>query len=464
MRTLFLRIFLWFWLAMAVVAVLLVISSPFFTRTHPRLDGWQKGSEDWIRSRVENITADITTQGWDPDPSPHSRRRGRRNSSPVFIFDSEARRVFGPRPDPRIEKLASRVLEEDEELIERSGAWFFIGRPLVDPRGSRYVVAAAFLRPPRLVDLLEPRTLAPRLLALALVAGLLCFPLARYLASPVGALRTTTHRLAEGVLSARVAPRVSRRRDEIGDLARDFDTMAERIETLVSSQRRLLRDVSHELRSPLTRLGLALELARAAEPSKATQYLNRVEHESERLNELIRQLLTLTRFDDETAELDTEPFDLVQLLEDVVSDADFEAKAKDCAVGLSTQGEGVVVGNSQLLASAMDNIIRNAVRHTAEGTQVEVTLTCVAVDSHDKAKATVRVRDHGPGVASEHLDQIFTPFFRVEDARDRGTGGAGLGLAIAAHAITAHGGTVVAANCNEGGLEISVDLPLARTS
>jgi len=273
MRTLFLRIFLWFWLAMAFVAVLLVISSPFFTRARPRLDRWQKGSEDWIRSRVEHITTDITTQGWDPDPSPHSRSHGRRSSSPVFIFDSEGERVFGPRPDPRIEKLAARVLEEDEELIERSGAWFFVGRPLADPRGNRYVVAAAFLRPPRLVDLLEPKILAPRLLALALVAGLLCFPLARYLASPVRALRTTTHRLAEGVLSARVAPRVSRRRDEIGDLARDFDTMAERIETLVSSQRRLLRDVSHELRSPLTRLGVALELARAADSSKATQYL-----------------------------------------------------------------------------------------------------------------------------------------------------------------------------------------------
>jgi len=148
----------------------------------------------------------------------------------------------------------------------------------------------------------------------------------------------------------------------------------------------------------------------------------------------------------------------------VVSDADFEAGGRDCGVDLSTEGDITIAGNSQLIASAMDNVIRNAVRHTAPGTRVEVSLDRPKLQAEERPTAVVRVRDHGPGVAPEHLDQIFTPFFRVEDARDRGTGGAGLGLAIAAHAIKAHGGTMTAANRSEGGLEITVELPVAGYS
>lgn len=459
MKTLFFRIFVWFWLAMAIVAATLVISSPFFTRDRPRLERWQKGSEDWIRSRLERVARDITSRGFDLDDSRDPRRHRRRSPTPIFIFDSNANLLYGPKPDERIQALATRVLKQDEELVERSGAWFHVGRPLTDPRGNRYVVAVAFLRPPRLVDLLEPKVLAPRLGALALVAGLLCLFLAHYLTSPMRALRTATHQLAEGELSARVEPRVSKRRDEIGDLARDFDTMAERVEGLVSSQSRLLRDVSHELRSPLTRLGVALELARAADAEKAVEYLDRVEHESERLNELIRQLLTLTRLGDGSEPLETEPVDLVQLLSDVVSDADFEAGARDRSVKLICEEEVVIEGASQLLTSAMDNIIRNAVRHTEPGTEIQVSLERIADRKPGRDAVIVRVRDHGPGVVPEHLDDIFTPFFRTEDARERGTGGAGLGLAIAARAIKKHGGSIRAANSPDGGLEVVVRLP-----
>jgi two-component system sensor histidine kinase CpxA len=251
---------------------------------------------------------------------------------------------------------------------------------------------------------------------------------------------------------------VQRRRDELGELAQDFDFMAERVESLVSAQQRLLQDVSHELRSPLARLSVALELALRDAGPAAAPALGRVGREAERLNELIGQLLTLVRLEGGAAPQQVR-IELSQLVAEIADDADFEATAHDRRVRVAGCDVCEVVGVPELLRSAIENVLRNAVQHTAAGSAVDVTLRRQI--SGAAPIATLEVRDHGPGVPEEALDAIFKPFYRVSDARERSSGGVGLGLAITARAIHLHGGVLRARNAPDGGLIVQIDLPCA---
>jgi len=237
---------------------------------------------------------------------------------------------------------------------------------------------------------------------------------------------------------------VGNRRDELAELARDFDVMAERIESLVTSQQRLSRDVSHELRSPLARMNVALEIAKQKSNGVASPVLDRIEAESNRLNEMISRLLTLSRLETGAQDFDRAEIDLKSLVEQVVSDADFEANAVGKSVRITHADKCNIVGSDELVASAVENVLRNAVRYTRDGSSVEV-----ALNSED-GKATVSVRDHGGGVPEDELKNLFRPFYRVGEARDRGSGGTGLGLAIAEQAIKAHKGRIEAKNTGDG--------------
>jgi two-component system sensor histidine kinase CpxA len=249
-----------------------------------------------------------------------------------------------------------------------------------------------------------------------------------------------------------------RRRDELADLGRDFDLMAERIESLVLSQRRLLGDISHELRSPLSRLNVALELARRHAGAEARAPLDRIERESARLNELIGQLLALARLESGDAARHDEPIDLALLVSEVAADADFEARSRNKAVLVVRSEECWTTGTAEFLHSAVENIVHNAVRYTEEGTTVEITLRRES-EPAGKLWAVITVRDHGPGVPAAALADLFRPFYRVADARDRQSGVAGLGLAISERAVHSHGGTVTPAYESSGGLCVELRLP-----
>jgi len=298
-----------------------------------------------------------------------------------------------------------------------------------------------------------------RLLVVLLVGGIFCFWLARYLTKPFVNLRATTNQLAEGNLGARVEAKLTKRRDEVGQLGRDFNGMAERLETMVRAQQRLLGDISHELRSPLARLGVALGLARQRSGPEAAGSLDRIERESDNLNEMIRQLLTLTRLESGTDTRKRTNVDLAALVHDVAEDADFEARSLNRSVQVVASDKCSINGVEELLRSAVENVVRNAVRFTPEGTAVEVALTRQngAADNF----AVISVRDRGNGVPDESLEKIFRPFYRTEDARDRQSGGGtGLGLAITERAVRMHGGTVEATNAPGGGLSVKMKLLL----
>jgi two-component system sensor histidine kinase CpxA len=254
------------------------------------------------------------------------------------------------------------------------------------------------------------------------------------------------------------------RRDELVSLAADFDEMAEKIQSLIESQRRLLGDISHELRSPLARLNVALELARQRSGAEATSALERIQREAEILNEMIGQLLALTRLESGAEEIQKTQFDLEPLVREVVKDADFEARARNRSVKLGASEPAVIEGIPNLIRRAIENVVRNAVHYTAEGTEVEIKLvtespvTSVA-DRSNNDHVVIIVRDHGPGVPEEALSEIFRPFYRVDEARDREAGGVGLGLAIAERAVRLHSGTVIATNHPSGGLVLTISIP-----
>lgn len=286
-----------------------------------------------------------------------------------------------------------------------------------------------------------------------LVSGGVCYLLTRYLTGPIIRLRVAARRLAGGDLTARALD-PSPRRDEIGELVGDFNFMAGRVESLVTSQRQLISDISHELRSPLARVNAALGLARQRLGEDAL--FDRIERDTERLDEMIGRLLTLARLEMTAASPEMRPIDLTALVSDVVADAGWEAAERRCRVDLISRDECTVEADPDLLRSAVENVIRNATRYTASDTVVEVHLECRHGDTGEAA--IIRVLDRGPGVPPAELSSIFKPFYRVADARDRASGGVGLGLAIAERVVHAHQGSIRATNRPGGGLEVALSL------
>ncbi len=289
------------------------------------------------------------------------------------------------------------------------------------------------------------------ILLFTFAGAIFCYLVSRYLTRPLSKLSEAAASIAEGRLDTRVDPTLRSRRDEIADLACNFDRMAERIETLITGQRRLLGDVSHELRSPLSRLIVALSLVKQGPAEEAAENLDRIGLEARRLDALIGQLLALTRIDSGVDSGSPAPFDLTNLVQEVANDGDFEARARNRSVAIKSADACTVSGFEELLRSAVENVARNAIRHTAEGTAVEILL------QNNGSRALLRVRDYGPGVPESMLSEIFLPFRRVASGN---SDGAGLGLAIAERAVNVHHGSIRATNASPTGLIVEIDLPL----
>jgi signal transduction histidine kinase len=316
-----------------------------------------------------------------------------------------------------------------------------------------------FVAPPRdrryrFISVVKPWFDRPNILpyygAIVLVIALMGWILAAHLAAPLRGLRRLVDQFGQGDLSARAH---STRKDEIGELSRSFDLMAGRIETLLSAERRLLQDVSHELRSPLTRLDVAVDLATTTDDPG--EFLGRIKRDIGRLSVLVNELLQLTRAEGDPTAHTLETVQLDHLVEDLIEDCEVEAQAKGCHVEREAMEPLAVMGEPELLRRAVENVIRNAVRHAPEGTMVNIGLESAG----DVAR--IRVRDYGPGVPDELLAMIFEPFFRVERDRSRASGGIGLGLAIARRAVDLHRGRISAGNAQPG-LVVLIELPLAE--
>ena len=268
---------------------------------------------------------------------------------------------------------------------------------------------------------------------------------------PIRRIASTIAVFGQGDLSVRLR---NRRHDEIGQLARSFDQMAERLERLIVSERQLLGDISHELRSPLARLKFAIKLARTSPNPQSA--LDRIERDVDRISALVADIVEVTFVEGDPALRGAECVPIGDIVQEVVRDCSVEAEIRGCRVTLTGGIGGHALGSREMLRRAIENVLRNAVRYAPEGTAVQVSAT------ESDRSATIVVRDCGPGVPDEALARIFDPFYRVEEARDNKSGGSGLGLAIARRAVQAHHGTIEAENTYPG-LQVRIILPLATT-
>ena len=370
----------------------------------------------------------------------------------VGLFNSKGEQIAGESFEENTENVFKNSLSSDKTEIDRSNANSLFAKKTELSSGETVVLVTLWKRPNFNGYFYPSERQFYRLLAIVFIAGLFSYSLARYLTSPIAELRMATQKFANGDLQTRVGEKIGKGRDEISNLARDFDEMAERIETLVTSEKRLTQDISHELRSPLARLNVALELAKGKANPETMPQIERIETESFRLNEMISQLLTLSKLETNSQSFDKTEVNLTKVFEQVAADADFEANAKNKSVKILQNDQVKVFGNEILLRSAIENVIRNAVRYTPENTSVEISL------KEENKNARIVIRDFGEGVPEEDLEKLFRPFYRVQTARDRKTGGIGLGLAIAERAVNAHHGLIKAKNLEKGFIVV-INLP-----
>jgi len=450
MNSLFLRIFLSFWMALALFIVLAILVTLAF---RPRSSTWEA-----LRTTTLNDAVAAYEDGGAQSLQEYLESLDHTQHVRAYLFDEHGVELSGRgAPD-----WAMRVAAGGPR-IPHDGFLFPAPPVQRDSRASsdsrhRYTIVLGLPPGPRVF--IGPRGVPITGLIIAVVAsGLVCYLLSWYLTTPIVRLRAATRQLAAGDLTARTGARASGRGDEVGGLMRDFDAMAERLETLMKAQSRLLNDISHELRSPLARLNVALGLARQRAGGEGNDMLERIELEASRLNELIGRILTLARLEDGEQRVPQTPVRLDDVVLTVAEDAEFEAQARHCHVITTIpDGSWEVRGNDSLLHSAVENVVRNAIRYTHERTTVEIELSNEA--GPQGREAVLRVSDCGPGVPADALGKLFEPFYRLDDARGRLTGGVGLGLAITERAVRFHGGRVAAHNRKEGGLQVELRLPL----
>jgi two-component system, OmpR family, sensor histidine kinase CpxA len=450
MKSLFLRIFLSFWVAQALFIVLAILVTLAF---RPRNPSWEA-----LRTTALNDSVSAYEEGGDRQVRQYLMDLENTQHVRAFLFNEQGEEVSRrAAPD-----WALRIAAGGPRM-PREGFVFPAPSVLRDSRASsdglhRYTLVLGLPPGPRVF--FGPRGMpVPGLIIAVVSSGLVCYFMSWYLTKPIVRLRAATRQLSAGDLTARSGAPPSRRRDEVAGLMRDFDTMAERLEKLVQAQSRLLNDISHELRSPLARLNVALGLARRRSGAESDDMLERIELEASRLNELIGRILTLARLEDGEQKVPRTPVPLNELVLSVAADAEFEAQARHCHVRTEIPEAGWEVrGNASLLHSAIENVVRNAIRYTHEGGSVEIRLQ--RVESATGPEALLQVTDCGPGVPEDALEKMFEPFYRLDDARGRLTGGVGLGLAIAQRAVRFHGGRVSASNRAEGGLLVKIHLPM----
>jgi two-component system, OmpR family, sensor histidine kinase CpxA len=452
MKSLFWRIFLSFWIAQALIIVAVILVT---LALRPRSSTWEA-----LRTTALNDAVSAYEQGGDTQLRQYMDELDATQHVRAYLFNEEGTELSHRTPPDWAIRVAS-----GGPRAPRDG--FIIPAPPVqrDSRASsdglhRYTIVLGLPPGPRVF--FGPRGMPIRWLIIAVIcSGLVCYFLSWFMAKPIVRLRAATRQLAAGDLTARSGAPVRGRRDEVAGLMRDFDAMAERLEILMKAQSRLLNDISHELRSPLARLNVALGLARQRAGVESTDMMERIELEASRLNELIGRILTLARLEDGEQRVPQTPVPLDEIVINVAEDAEFEAQARHCHVHAQIPG-GVwdVCGNASLLHSAVENVVRNAIRYTQERTTVEIELA--GEKSANGPEVVLSVSDSGPGVPKDALPKLFEPFYRLDDARGRQTGGVGLGLAITERAVRFHGGRVSAQNRPEGGLRVEIRLPMIQ--
>lgn len=452
MGRLFWKIFLGFWLTLLLTGFM--VGGLVWQHNKERIEHLEiLANSPRAEFSVKALASILQEQGREGLQQSYFQHNKRYRRPPrVFIVDATGKELLD-RPVSRLilDKAQIEVNKTEQSAVQQvttpEGEQFLLFVPRRDHRTFKTEREHRFNSHERELPLLP-------LLIVLLGSLLFSAILAWYITRPIRHLREATNQFAEGKLDTRVMHNFGNRKDEITDLAKDFDHMAEQVQQLVFTQKRLLNDVSHELRSPLARLQVAIEMARQ-QPEKTAELMQRIEKECHRLDELVGELLTLSRLEADVHNNDTDYFDINGLLDSIVTDARFEAESQSKQVQYNNEKETLLKGSIELLHRAFENIIRNAIYYTPENTQVTINT------EFKNNKIVISVCDAGNGIDENKLADLFQPFVRIKDDNQNvKIPGYGLGLAIARRAIELHQGSVRAYNQTKSGLCIEVTLPI----
>jgi two-component system sensor histidine kinase CpxA len=449
-HSLFLKIFLWFWATVIVIGVALVFT--FLLQPGRTSARWH----DSLRSAARysgTIAVEEAELHGAPAASLYMKQMSAGTHTHACLFDEAGNAIAGDHCDLFARNIS--LVRETQTLSSfvKDGI-ARVALPIESSSGRKYIYAGEI---PTGTPAFTRTAIAVRVCVVLLVSFCICYLLSRYLTAPIVRLREAAQLLAAGHLSTRASAEMERRNDELGFLVRDFNAMASRIEELISRQRQLIQDISHELRSPLARLNVALDLGRERKGNDSA--FDQMEQDIDRMSEMIGRMLTVAKLDAPSAPVQMARIDLGDLVSQVVRSAEFELRERDNAVKLTVRGRCFVHGSAELLRSAIENVIRNAVRYTTPDASVDIHLE--RLEESDGSFILLSVRDYGVGVPESELPNIFRPFYRVANDRDRESGGAWLGLAIADRVVRVHGGTIRAHNRTPHGLQVDIGLPAA---
>ena len=373
-----------------------------------------------------------------------------------YLFNSAGHSLVDRKMPPEFEAIFTRfIIKEENPVINTTTANSIVVMcRMTGPDGKIYIAAGRQGKAKKYS--IFPPDFTIRIMISIIMLTLLSFLLARHITGPITKLRKATQAFATGNLGTRVSETFDNRQDEIAQLGLDFDQMTTQIQTLIKDREQLLRDISHELRSPLARLSIALEISRKKASQDVLPSLQRIDIEAERLNTLIGEILLLNRLETGPNLRTCQSVDLSEMIHQIGEDANFEAQNRNVSVVIASSSVIKTQGYPEMLHRAIENVVRNAIRYTDEGTTVNIS---IETKSPEEDPVILTIEDHGPGVPSTALPHLFKPFYRVEGDRGRKTGGIGVGLAIAYRAIKLHDGEIRAVNSKDGGLKMTITIP-----
>lgn len=455
---LFWKIFFWFWLATLIVLATTVFLYSLSDKKS-RLIPIERAERIELKKMAIFIQQKRLIDDYD-ELRILQPRKTQRILANAYILDKYGKDLFERDVPEAIYKLRAFNKRSYKLAAVIDDSFAFYGPEIVFNRGKHYQLYLKKKSKRHFYSVLSyiyKSTSIWIILAALGISGLVCFALAWYLTRPINQLQKATQAFAAGDLQTRATQYIGNRHDEFIDLAEDFDQMADKINKMIMSQKRLLSDVSHELRSPLTRMQIASSLALNKATDDNRNHLERIELEIERLDEMIGELLQVAALERGHIYEEKSKFVLNDLISVLVQDAEFEASADNKLVKFAAEKELEFTGYYGLIARAVENILRNAIRHTKENTCVDLKLY------QSGSQILIEIIDQGSGVNTEDLQKIFEPFYRPTEARERTSGGTGLGLAIARRGIEANGGKITAINgidCDlPEGLKVTIQLP-----
>ena len=446
MRSLFWKFFFVFLLALLLTSI--GVASGMWLRHNAERQSFEAipVQMGWKATDLVDSAADIARYAG-IEPLKKYLHEQHRNGIKLFAVNQDNQDILQRNIDPQLLATTRQLVFENQRIRSVQQVILEDGRALLLFIPSPEKLGQKLDRPK------PPKPPLLLLLGMWLMSGLLFSALlAWWFTKPIRILKKAFNDVADGKLDTRISPAMGKRRDELAELGQNFDYMTGRISQLLNAQKRLLHDVSHELRSPLARMQAAIGLAQQS-PDKTAKMLDRVERESERIDHLIGELLNLSRLENPTTENDERQlFDLTEMLLDIVEDARFEAQNKYVQITHNTFEQISLFARPELIHSAIENVLRNAIKYSPENGVIQLTTEKLA------GHWQITIEDQGPGIAEQDLQQIFQPFFRSRDNHQQD--GIGLGLTIAHRAIEIHGGEIIATNRPEGGLNISILLPV----